>query len=195
MADNIIIFILVGVGLSAAVGFRVFIPFLVLSILSIMGHVKLTSEFQWIASYPALIVFGAATLFEIGGYFVPWLDNILDTIATPIAVIAGAIIMASVLSEISPLLKWSLAIIAGGGIAGTVQSATGLFRAGSTATTGGLANPVFSATEAGVSFGISTITILLPVLAFIVLFFFLYWITKKYGKKLLTIKKRQNIQL
>jgi len=190
MSGNIIIFILVGAGLSAAVGFRVFIPFLVLSILSLMGQVKLTSEFQWIASYPALIVFGAATLFEIGGYFIPWLDNILDTIATPVAVIAGAIIMASVLSEISPLLKWSLAIIAGGGIAGTVQSATGLLRAGSTATTGGLANPVFSATEAGVSFGISTLTILLPVLAFILLFIFFYWITKKYGKKLLANKNR-----
>jgi hypothetical protein len=190
MDDSIIIFILVGVGLSAAVGFRVFIPFLVLSILSLMGQIKLTAEFQWIASYPALIVFSVATLIELGGYFIPWLDNILDTIATPIAVIAGAIIMASVLAEISPLLKWSLALIAGGGIAGTIQSATGLLRAGSTTATGGIANPFFSATEAGVSFGISTISIILPVLALIILIFLLVWITKKYGRKLFLIKKR-----
>ena len=191
MSDSIIIFILIGVGLSAAVGFRVFIPFLVLSILSMMGQIKLSSDFQWIASYPALIVFTAATLFEIGGYFIPWLDNLLDTIATPIAVIAGSIIMASVLTEMTPLLKWSLAIIAGGGIAGTVQSTTSLFRAGSTAITGGIANPVFSATEAGMSFGISTLSILLPVVAFIILIFLLIWITKTYKNKLLRSKKNR----
>src|SRR5437867_4276732 len=124
-----------GIGLAAACGFRVFVPLLVVSIASLTGHLHLSAHFQWLGSYPALLAFAVATMLEIGGYFVPWLDHLLDTIATPAAVVAGTIVSASMFTDMSPFLRWTLALIAGGGIAGLVQGSTVATRAISTATT------------------------------------------------------------
>src|SRR5260370_32245357 len=78
-----------GIGLSAACGFRVFVPLLVMSIASFSGHLTLAPGFQWIGSYPALITFSVATVVEIGGYYIPWVDHLLDTLATPAASVPG----------------------------------------------------------------------------------------------------------
>ena len=116
--------ILLGIGLSAATGFRIFVPFLVASIAAITGYLPLSPSFEWIGTYPALILFGAATILEIAAYYIPWLDNLLDSIATPAAFVAGAILMVAVVSGLPPLAKWALAIIAGSGAAGIVQTGT-----------------------------------------------------------------------
>src|ERR1051326_1467822 len=139
---EILLSVCIGIGLSAACGFRVFVPLLVMSIAAMSGHLTLAKGFDWIGSYPALIAFSIATFLEIGAYYIPWLDHFLDVLATPAAIIAGSIITASVVSGMSPFLKWSLAIIAGGGVAGTVQAATVLARGVSFAGTGGLGNPL-----------------------------------------------------
>jgi hypothetical protein len=82
------------------------------------------------ASTPALIAFATATVFEIGGYYIPFVDNILDTITTPASVAAGTLLTASLLTpEMDPMLKWGLGIIVGGGSAGVVQAGTALTRA------------------------------------------------------------------
>src|SRR5436853_4429776 len=130
--------ICVGIGLSAACGFRVFVPLLVMSIASLSGHLTLSSGFTWIGSYPALISFGVATCLEIAGYYVPWVDNLLDTVATPAAVIAGIIVTASVVTGLSPFLKWTLALIGGGGVAGIVQGTSIISRGASSVGTWGL---------------------------------------------------------
>jgi len=157
--------ICVGIGLSAACGFRVFVPLLVMSIAALSGHLTLASQFQWIGTYPALIAFSVATALEIGGYFIPWVDHLLDTIATPAAVVAGIIVMSSMLTSMDPFLKWTLAVIAGGGIAGVVQSGTVLTRAASTSTTGGIANPIVATVELGLSVFMSFLALVLPVVA------------------------------
>jgi|SRR5438874_6303559 len=157
--------ICVGIGLSAACGFRVFVPLLVMSIAALSGHLTLASQFQWIGTYPALIAFSVATALEIGGYYIPWLDHLLDTIATPASIVAGVIVMSSMLTSMDPFLKWTLAVIAGGGIAGAVQSGTVLTRAASTSTTGGLANPIVATVELGLSLFMSVLSFILPVLA------------------------------
>src|SRR5574338_1039285 len=149
MNYEIILTVLMGIGLSAASGFRIFVPFLVISIASISGNLTLADSFGWIGTVPALITFSVATVLEIAGYFIPWVDNILDTIATPTAVIAGIILTASVITGMSPMLKWTLAIIAGGGVAAAIQAITGVTRVTSTATNGGLGNPVVSSAELG----------------------------------------------
>src|SRR6185503_12680871 len=113
--------ICVGIGLSAACGFRIFVPLLALSIAALSGHVHLSSGFAWIGTTPALIALSVATALEIAAYYVPWLDHALDTIATPAAVIAGTMTTAALVTDVSPFLKWTLAIIAGGGAAGLVQ--------------------------------------------------------------------------
>ena len=164
--------ICIGIGLSAASGLRVFVPLLVMSIASAAGHLTLGPGFAWIGSYPALIAFAVATVIEVGGYYIPWVDHLLDTIATPAAIVAGTVITASMVTDMSPFLKWSLAIIAGGGTAGVVQGATVLARGASTATTGGLGNPLVSTTELAGSIIASVLSLIAPVLviAFIVVF-------------------------
>jgi len=192
MDSELILSLIIGIGLSASVGFRIFVPFLVLSVFSLLGFVNLSSGFDWIGTYPALIAFGFASLVEIVAYFFPWFDNLLDTIAGPVSIIAGALVMGSVLADFSPLLKWSLAIIAGGGLAGTIQHSTGLLRLTSSTTTGGIANPVISTTEAGASFSLSALSILLPIVAFLLVLFLIIWIVKKFHK--IFFKKKKLIQ-
>src|SRR5207302_11014775 len=97
----------------------------------------------------ALISLSVATSLEIAGYYIPWLDHLLDTLATPASIVAGIIVTASAVGDMSPFLKWTLAVIAGGGAAGLVQGATVMTRAVSPATTGGLANPLVSTLELG----------------------------------------------
>lgn len=174
--------IFVGVGLAAACGFRIFVPLLVMSIASLTGQIALSPEFEWIATYPALAAFSIATLFEVAAYYIPWVDNLLDTIAVPAATVAGTIVMASAVSEMTPFLKWGLAVIVGGGVAGTVQGFTSIARLASTATTGGLGNPAVSTVEAGSSVVMSILAITLPVVAVIAVVVILFFAFRKiYG--------------
>lgn len=158
-----------GIGLSAACGFRVFVPLLIMSIAAKAGHLTLVPAFQWIGSDIALWTFAIATILEIGAYYIPWLDNLLDVIATPAAIIAGTIITSSMVGGMSPYLKWTLAVIAGGGVAGLVKGATALTRGASTATTGGLANPILATIELGSSVLMSVLAVIAPVAAIVLL--------------------------
>lgn len=157
--------ICVGIGLSAACGFRVFVPLLVMSIASLSGHLTLSSGFEWIGTYPALAAFAMAACLEITGYYIPWVDNLLDTIATPAAVVAGIIVTASAVGGMTPFLKWGLAVIAGGGAAGMVQVATGLTRGASTVTTGGLGNFLVTTMEVGGAMTLSLLAVALSIIA------------------------------
>jgi hypothetical protein len=157
--------ICVGIGLSAACGFRVFVPLLVMSIASLSGHLTLAHGFEWIGSYPALISFSVATCIEIAGYYIPWVDHLLDTMATPAAIVAGTLVTASMVAHMSPFLKWTLAAIAGGGAAGLIQGTTVLTRGASTLTTGGFANPMFATIELGGALFTSVLAIVAPLLA------------------------------
>jgi hypothetical protein len=163
--EDTILSICVGVGLSAACGFRVFVPLLITSIAARTGHVALASQFAWVGSDPALIAFGVATAVEIAGYYIPWVDHLLDTIATPAAVVAGVIVTGSMLTHVDPFMRWTLAVIAGGGVAGAVQAGTVLMRAASTATTGGLGNPLVATAELGLSAFTSVLAIIFPIVA------------------------------
>jgi Domain of unknown function (DUF4126) len=174
--------IFVGVGLSAACGFRIFVPLLIMSIASLSGQLVLSPEFDWIATYPALAACSIATLFEVAAYYIPWVDNLLDTIAVPAATVAGTIVMAAAVSEMSPFLQWGLAVIVGGGVAGTVQGFTSITRIASTVTTGGLGNPVVSTVEAGGSIIMSILAITLPVVAVIAVVVIIFFAFRKiYG--------------
>jgi hypothetical protein len=169
----------VGIGLSAACGFRVFVPLLITSLAVNSGHVTLAPGFQWIGSYPALIAFSAATVLEIGGYYIPWLDHFLDTLATPAAIVAGTIVTASFVSDVSPFLRWTLAAIAGGGAASLVQASTVLTRGASTLTTGGLGTPVFATAELAGSLVMSILAIFAPLLTIAAILVIAVLLTRK----------------
>ena len=155
----------VGLALSAAAGFRVFVPLLLTGSAARLGYLELTTDMAWLASDAALVALATATVLEVSAYYVPWLDNLLDTVATPTAVVAGVIAWAAVTPELSPLLRWTLAVIAGGGAAGLVQSGTALLRLHSTAFTAGLGNPVVATGELAGSVSLSVLAVLAPVLA------------------------------
>ena len=180
---EIFLSICLGIGLSAACGFRVFVPLLVMSIASLSGHLSLAHGFEWIGSYPALLAFSVATCLEIAGYYIPWVDHLLDTIATPAAIMAGTIVTASMVTDVSPFLKWTLAVIAGGGVAGMVQGSTVLARGTSGITTGGLANPLVATLELAGSIVTSILAILAPVLVVFLLAAFLIIFGRKFFRK------------
>jgi hypothetical protein len=181
MTENIIA-LLVGIGLSAACGFRVFLPMMGLSIASLTGHIHLAHGFEWIGTWPALIAFITATVLEIGAYYIPVIDHVLDTIMTPAAIVAGTIVTASMLVNISPFLKWSLAIIAGGGASAIVQGGTIALRAASSGATGGMTNFLVATIEFIGSILVTILAILLPVLCFFIVLLIFYLIIKKVAK-------------
>ena len=161
--------ILLGIGLAASCGFRVFTPLLVVSIAARSGYLHLAGGFDWMGTWPALIAFAAATVLEIGAYYIPWLDNALDTAASPIAVVAGTVLFAAMVADFDPLLQWSLAVIAGGGSAGVVQGGTVATRVASTTTTGGVGNFVVNTAETAAGFAFSVLSIVMPILAVVLL--------------------------
>ncbi len=167
--------IAIGLGLSAACGFRIFVPLLVMSAASLTGHLHLAAGFQWIGSYPACVAFSVATVLEIVGYYVPLVDHALDVIATPVSVIAGMMVMASLVTNLDPFLKWTLAVIAGGGAAGLVQGTTVATRAASTTGTGGLTNPFVASLELGGSAATSILSIVAPLVVLLLLALFLFF--------------------
>jgi hypothetical protein len=166
---DVVMNVLIGMGLAATCGFRVFVPFLVLGIAGLGGYLPLRPGFQWIASYPALIVFGVATLLEVLAYFFPWVDNILATVSVPVSAIAGVVLTAAVMTDVSPVLQWALAIIAGGGAA----TASGVLSSGvhhsSTLVSAGTVNPVISALESVGTVLIAIMAIVAPILAILLI--------------------------
>jgi len=159
--------IALGLALSAACGFRVFVPLFALGAAEASGYVTLAPDFAWIGTPVALVAFGVATAAEIVAYYVPWLDNLLDTLATPAAVVAGILVTASVVTDMDPWWRWTLAIVAGGGLAGTVQSGTTVMRAASSGATGGLANPLLATGELGGAVALSIAALVVPLVALV----------------------------
>ncbi|OYD44488.1 hypothetical protein CHU00_16685 [Sphingobacterium cellulitidis] len=179
-----LISLFVGIGLAAATGFRVFLPIFFLSLGSYLGWIPLDQSYAWIGGLPAVIATGLATIVEILAYYIPFIDNILDSITVPLATIAGSLLFASQFTEVSNWIQWSLAIIAGGGTAATISSVFAGTRAASSGTTAGVANPAISSIETIGSTIMSILAIFLPILAGICVLVILY-LAFKFGKKLL----------
>jgi len=157
--------IALGIGLAAAVGFRVFLPMLVMSVAASTGHLALGSGFAWLATPAALVMLSVATVLEILAYYIPGVDNLLDTIATPAALIAGTVVSAAVMTDVPPIVKWTTAVIAGGGAAGLTQGLTSVLRAKSTLATAGLGNHLVATGELGGALLLSLLALAAPLLA------------------------------
>lgn len=168
MTFDVILGICLGVGLAASTGFRVFVPLFAMSLAAYFGILPLGENWQWLGSMTALVILGVASAVESVSYLVPVVDNLLDTIAVPLAGVAGTIVMASSLTDLSPAVTWALAIVAGGGAATAVKTTSAATRAVSTATTAGMANPAIGLAETGTAIGLSALSIFAPVVAAIV---------------------------
>jgi hypothetical protein len=171
--------IAVGIGLSAACGFRVFVPLLIMNLAALSGQLQLPAGFAWMGSVYATIAFGTATIVEILAYYIPGVDHVLDIIATPVAVVAGTITTASMAVDLSPFLQWMLALIAGGGIAGLVQGATVALRAKSAVATAGLGNPLIATLELIGAIMVALLAIIVPLLCLAVVVLLVVFVFKK----------------
>lgn len=167
-----------GIALSACCGFRVFVPLLAASVAGYFGWVKLPEDMAWMGSMVSMVCFGTAALVEIGAYYFPFLDNILDTVVTPLAIAAGTLLASALipLPDNEPLLRWTVALVAGGGAAGTLQASTGLLRLFSTKATLGTGNPLIATGENAAAITGSVFSFVAPIMVAAVLIVTVVWI-------------------
>jgi len=182
MGTETLLGIAIGIGLSAACGLRVFVPLLVMNLAVLTGHLHLSPGFEWIGSYYATVAFITATLVEVLAYYIPWLDHVLDLIASPAAIIAGMVVTASVVMDISPFLRWTLAIIAGGGTAAIVQGATVTLRAKSSALTAGAGNVLVSSVELAGSVITALLAVIVPIVCLVLIALLCIFVIWKAGR-------------
>jgi hypothetical protein len=169
-----------GLGLSACCGFRIFVPLLVSNIFALAGWHHFSAGFEWLSSWTAFYLLFTATVIEITAYYIPWLDNILDQIALPVAAIAGTLLATSAFSaEISPVMRWGLGVMVGGGSAGLIQAGTGLLRMGSSATTGGMGNSVLATAENGSAITFSVLALLIPIVIALLMLLLVVFVFRK----------------
>lgn len=182
-----------GVGLAAASGFRVFLPLFILSLATKLtgNYIEIDQGLQWVGSWPAIITLGIAMIIEIGAYYVPVIDNMLDTISVPLAAVAGTFAVGATLTEMNEVATWALAIIAGGGTAAAISTTTATARAISTTTTGGIGNFLVNTGETLGSLFLSIIAIVIAPLAFIIAIILVITVIRVWKK----VKKRAEILL
>ena len=169
-----------GLGLSAACGLRVFLPLFVVSIAVRADMLVVGPSFEWLGATPAIVLFGTATVVEIVGFLVPWVDHALDLLAAPLAAIAGAVLMTSQLdimipSDVSdalqatpllhPAVTWSLGIIMGATAASGVEAASIAGRVSSSVLTIGWLNPIYGMAETVLAMIVTLLAVWVPVLA------------------------------
>jgi hypothetical protein len=188
MDNEILTAIALGVGLAASCGFRVFVPMLVASIAAHFGIFPVQEGFQWLASWPAMLCFGTATIFEILAYYIPFVDNVLDSITTPLAVGAGTLLLTSVLPIDNDMLKWLTGFIVGGGIAATVQGDSVLTRLASTNLTAGIGNSIVTTGEHAAAFGISLLSLVAPFIVVTILILFIIFMLFIFRRKIFRTK-------
>jgi hypothetical protein len=166
--------IVLGIGLAAATGFRVFLPMLIMSGAAYTGHLPLDESFAWLGTPSALMMLSVAAIVEVLAYYIPGVDNLLDTLATPAAFVAGTVASAAVMTDLPPMVKWTAAVIAGGGVAGLTQGVTAMLRAKSTVFTGGLGNAFIATAELVGALLVSLLSLAAPLVALALIIIFLW---------------------
>lgn len=177
MNAELITAVAIGIGLAASTGFRVFVPMLVAAIAARTGVLPLNDSFQWLSSWTSIAILATATVVEIIAYYIPVVDNLLDTIATPLAVVAGTLLLTSVLPIDSEMMKWITGAAVGGGSAAVVQAGSALTRLTSTKLTAGLGNPLVATVENVAATGTSILSLIIPyfiIAVFLLLIIFVF---------------------
>jgi hypothetical protein len=194
MDTNVLTQIAMGIALSACAGFRVFLPMLAAALAAQFHIINLPADMQWLSSWPAIICLGTAAILEVGAYYIPFIDNLLDTIATPLSVAAGTMLAFSILpvSDQEPLIRWGMALLAGGSAAGTIQLGTGFLRLLSSKTTAGTGNAIVATSENAAATTGSVLSLLFPVVMAVLLICLIIWILIKLFSRVSQIRQRKD---
>lgn len=166
---QIVVSVLAGLALAAAAGFRAFVPLLAAGLGIHFGVVEPAAGLQWLGEPVVLVALAAATALEVAAYYVPGLDHALDVVAAPIAVAAGIVAAAAMITDLPDWARWLVAIAGGGSATFAVHGLTSLVRAKSGLTTAGLGNPVVATGELAGATGIALTAILAPLIAVVLL--------------------------
>jgi hypothetical protein len=187
MDQGLITTIAMGIALSATAGFRVFVPMLAAAVAGHFNIMHLPADMAWLSSWTSIICFATASIAEIGAYYIPFIDNLLDTISTPLSVATGTLLAFSILpvSSQEPIVRWGLAFLAGGSTAGTIQLGTGLLRLLSSKTTVGTGNVVVASTENVAAISSSLLSFVIPVILALLLLVLCSWIVIKLFKRII----------
>lgn len=162
---------MLGISLAACCGFRIFLPFLAVSIAAYFKVIPLSDSLEWLGSWQALVCFSVAAVAEVVAYYVPFLDNLLDTITTPLSVVAGGIMASSVIpvGQDQMLTQWILTAIGGGILAGSIQGGTGFLRLFSSKATIGAGNVLIASGENAAALTGIFLSFAVPVIACLLL--------------------------
>lgn len=152
------------IALAATAGVRAWLPLLLAGLLVRAGWLELGPSFAFLGSTKALVIFGVATVIEILGDKIPAVDHALDVLGAPLKLGAGALLAAAAFGTVSdPLTSVVLGVAVGAPTALVPHAAKSLFRAASTALTGGLANPLISLLEDVVAIALFALAVLVPI--------------------------------
>ncbi|MBA4805604.1 MAG: DUF4126 domain-containing protein [Brevundimonas sp.] len=154
---------LLGLGLASATGLRTFLPLLMLALAAKFGlfGVRLIDQMEWLVSWPAVAALATATVAEFAGDKIPAVDHALNAVGYVTRPLAGAVAAGSVFWAVDPTTAAVAGLIVGAPAALAFNAAQTGARVGSTATTGGLGNPVVSLIEDV----LATLTVLVAFLA------------------------------
>lgn len=154
------------IGLAASTGLRAWLPLLATSLLARFDVVTLGDSFAFLSSTPAIVLFAVATVLEIAADKIPVLDHGLDVVSTVIRPIAAAVLAGAVMFQIhDPLWAMVLGLIVGAPTALVPHAVKSGVRVASTATTGGLTNPVVSVAEDTASLTMVVLAVVVPIVA------------------------------
>ncbi|MFC4426841.1 DUF4126 domain-containing protein [Deinococcus navajonensis] len=155
--------LLSSLGLSGAAGLNAYIPLLVVGLLTRADVMHLAAPYDLLAHPWVLLGIAVIGALDFVGDKIPGVDHVLHLLGSVVSTAAGAILFASQagLAEVPPGLGLALGLVVAGGVHATRTAV----RPVATATTGGLANPVLSTAEDGLSLGLSLLAVFLPVLA------------------------------
>jgi hypothetical protein len=186
MDQGLITTIAMGIALSATAGFRVFVPMLAAAVSGHFNIIHLPPDMGWLSSWTSIICFATAAVAEIAAYYIPFIDNLLDTIATPLSVAAGTLLAFSILplSGQEPIVRWGLAFLAGGSTAGTIQLGTGLLRLLSSKATIGTGNAVVATTENAAAVTSTLLSFVIPVMVALLLLILCVWVVARLFKRI-----------
>lgn len=173
-----------GIGLAACAGLRAWLPLLLAGALARGGFIELGPAFRFISSNRALVLFGAATLIEIVGDKFPAVDHTLDALSTVLRPAAGTLLAASVMWQVSdPLTALALGAAVGAPSALVPHAAKSLLRVGSTALTGGLANPLLSFVEDAAAVVLFILSVVVPVLVAAGLLLVAFLVVRRFARR------------
>lgn len=176
---SLILALLLGLGLSASTGLNTFLPLLLLAAAAKfeIAGITLGEKFEWLSSDVAIIVLIIACVAELVADKVPAVDHFLDTIGTFVRPVAGATAVASVLTDVDPMVAALVGIMMGAPTSLGFHTLKAGTRVASSAATFGCANPLISIVEDIFSLVLTVISIFVPVLVPIALglFIFVLW--------------------